>query len=516
MPKQNARDVDRMTGQSKNNYQVIEPGKKSTEKIPMCACDRKRCLNGRCGVCWMLILGLSIAALVFVILYFTDSIGFDFETSGTDTLYDEICTDCTDEPTSTPTIDPTAAPTLEPTAAPSDTPTLAPTSDPSVEPTSAPTETPTIDPTSDPTTLIPTTSPSEAPSEDPTSDPTLDPTGTPTLEPSIAPSVEPTNDPTSDPTVDPTSSPTEPTSEPTSDPTSERRRSYVEDMVANVLFVTVDGTTFDYAVFQTPEVDEFLTEGYTFNNLKHETSLSSLVTGRNLLSQPTPSSPKNLPEGVMTWAELIRTKGYKNYYYGNWIFNSETLNRGWDVFFGTAHDSDLADVKHNRIENSIMEKVQSRLQMIKDDKWSIAVNWTAPFVHTKGKNFPDSEACSQFFKLGSANFDYQRGVKCQWTVEFDTRFGKLMNTLKSTGLWSKTIVLFVIGGHKNSILSINGGALPAIYLNRTDEVVHSMLDAVPTILTVGGLSDLEIATAKLDGFPIFGMDQNKIKDHRDE
>lgn len=509
--KKNSRAVDKMTGQKKNNYQVIEPGKKSTEKIPKCACDKKRCLNGRCGVCWMLILGVSIAAIVAVILYFTDTLDFDFETSGTDTLYEEICTDCTDEPTSTPTIAPTGDPTIEPTGAPSDTPTLAPTSDPSVEPTSAPSETPTLDPTSDPTTLIPTASPTYSPSEDPTSDPTLDPTGTPTLEPSGVPSVEPTYDPSSSPTVDPTSSPTEPTEEPTSDPTSERRRNYVEDMVANVLFVTVDGTTFDYAVFETPEVDEFLTEGYTFNNLKHTTSLSSLVTGRNLLSQPTPFNPSNLPDGVMTWAELIRTKGYKNYYYGNWIYNSEPLNRGWDVFFGTAHDSDMTDLKHN-----IMEKVQSRLHMIKDDKWSIAVNWTAPLVRTKVKNFPDSEACSQYFKIGGASFDYQRGAKCQWTVEFDTRFGKLMNTLKSTGLWSKTIVLFVIGGQKNSIFSINGGALPAIYLNRTDGDVHSMLDAVPTILAVGGLSDLEIATAKLDGFPIFGMDQNKIKDHRDE
>jgi len=589
MPKQDqSRDVDKMVGQKNNNYETIgndSTVKKSGEKIPKCACDRKRCLKGRCGICWMVIVGLSIAVGIFFILWISDVLGFDFETSGDDTLYELICSNCTDEPTSNPTMvpsveptsnptdEPTGEPTYEPSAAPSTEPTLAPsadptvtpseaptveptfnpTADPTVSPTEIPTDTPTTDPTSDPTTGEPTAEPTNAPSENPTIDPTLNPTGVPSLDPTNAPTTEPTkdptgqpsseptkiptdaptNDPTLEPTVptsepttaptdDPTSSPTDapttepteaPTDEPTADPTSERRRSDLEDRVANVLFVTVDGTTFDYTEFETPEVDQFFMEGYTFNNLKNQFSLSTLLTGKNVFSQP-------MQDGAMTWAEQIRAKGYKNYYYGSWMINSGNkvstpVNRGWDFFFGTAYHPNGTDFKYITDDDQIMEKVQSHLLTIKDDKWSLTVNWTAPFEHNEVRmtntNTPVFWPCSRYFQVGGTDFDYQRGVICQWTMEYDSMFGKVLKSLKSAGLWSRTIVIFVIGGRKDSIFSFNGGALPKILRNRTNEDRHSMLDVVPTILAVSGFSDREVVSAKLDGFPISGMSVNNIE-----
>jgi len=513
MPKQK-RDVDKMTGQKKNNYQVINPGsdgKPAGGKIPKCACDRKRCLKGRCGVWWMVITGLIIAVGIFFILWISDALGFDFETSGTETLYDVLCANCTDEPTSNPTIAPTADPTTSPSDAPTVEPTYDPTADPTLNPTDIPTVEPTSDPTSDPTTEEPTSTPTYAPTSSPTVDPTSDPTSDPTIDPSNAPTTEPTDAPTGQPTNEPSEAPT---TEPTADPTSERRRSLSEDMVANVILVTVDGTTFDYSEFETPEVDEFLTEGYTFNNLKNQFSLAALLTGKNL-------NQNYLQDSVPTWAEQIGAKGYKNYYYGSWMIDTEVklstpLNRGWDFFYGTAFHADGVDSKYMTEDDLIMEKVQSRLQKIEDLKWSITVNWTAPFVHDGIEDVDETEtpvfgACSRYFLIGGTDFDYQKGVRCQWTMEYDTMFGKVLETLKSTGLWSQTIVLFVIGGRKNSIFSVNGGALPGILLSRTNEDRHSMLDVVPTILAVCGFSDQEVASAKLDGFPISGL-VNNIKD----
>merc|ERR1719195_1824475 len=79
------------------------------------ACDRKRCLNGRCGVCWLVILGLGIAAGICFLFIFTGVLGFSFSTDGNETLYELICSDCTFEPTANPTVEPTDDPTSIPT-----------------------------------------------------------------------------------------------------------------------------------------------------------------------------------------------------------------------------------------------------------------------------------------------------------------------------------------------------------------------------------------------------------------
>jgi len=284
--------------------------------------------------------------------------------------------------------------------------------------------------------------------------------------------------------------------------------------VTNLLFVTADGTTFDFKEFDTPQVNKYFMEGYTFNNLENQFSLANLLTGNHVFIQPKLSNQNHLEDDQITWAEKLQAKGYKNYFYGSWMINSEDklftpLNRGWDFFFGTTFHLGGTDNWNRTADNQIMEKVQARLQTIKDEKWSITVNWTAPFaqneVRMKGRSTPVYWACSRYFKVGGADFDYQRGVRCQWTMEYDSMFGKVLKTLKSTGLWSKTIVMFVIGGRKDSIFSVSGGALPKILHNRTNGDRHSMLDLVPKILAIGGISDHEVASGTLDSFPIVNM-----------
>jgi len=590
--------------QKKKNYQVLEDGSKgnSPESIPVYACDKKRCLNGRCGSCWMVILGLGIAVGIFFILYLAGVVGFSFSTDGSDTLYEVLAG--TDEPTSSPTADPTVEPTFnpsynptvspttgepttsptadptgeptlspsdnptvspttaeptasptadptgEPTSSPSDNPTVSPTYDPTVTPTANPTgnptSNPTADPTSDPTTpeptmtptlgptnlptldptsdptAVPTTDPTNAPTTEPTlnptgnptTEPTLNPTGNPTTEPTIVPTADPTtSEPTTSPTYDPTSLPTyEPTYQPTADPTSERRRGSDADFTSNILFVIADGTVFNYTEFPTPVVDEFLREGYTFNNVKQRSVLASSITGKTAI----PRSAVAMNQGVGTLAEKLRSKGYINYYYGSWMDNSEfkastPLKQGWNFSYETERQQLGADFKMIITdEDVIMEKVQSRLQMINDERWTITVNWTISRanngVEVNGSKTPIGP-CSRYFQVGGAEFNYHRGLSCQVTIGHDATFGKVLETLKTTGLWMKTIVVFVITGQRKNVFSMSGGALPANLLNRTNEYPYSMQDIVFKILSISGFSDLELGGVKLEGFPVFGMNQ---------
>jgi len=205
----------------------------------------------------------------------------------------------------------------------------------------------------------------------------------------------------------------------------------------------------------------------------------------------------------------MRSKGYTNYYYGNWQFNTDSrkstpLQRGWDFFDGSVSDpSDLT-----------MEKVQSRLSVLQDEKWTMTVNWASADSHSKSNMTKPAlfDACRQYFQVGGTNFNYENGVRCQWTLHHDEMFGKVLKTLKSTDLWMRTIVMFVSTGPQKNIFGISGGALPANLLHRSNEDRHSIVDVVPTILAIGGFSDLELARFNFDGFAVFRINQNDIKD----
>jgi len=464
----------------KTNYQVIKEDQQagSPDKVGICACDRKRCLGGRCGSCWMVVLGFSLAVALIFLLYVTDVVGFTFTTSGTETLYDVI-SGITVAPTDNPTPAPTRAPTFNPTPAPTRAPTKSPTPGPTVSHTHKPTMNPTRVPTGGPT-LPPTKDPSASPT---TATSTKDPTPSPTKYPTPSP----TRDPTPAPTRDPTPSPTK---IPTPVPTSARRRSLAAELTANILFIVADASIFEYTEFETPVVDTFLTEGYTFNNVKQRSLLANLILGKTT----------NLSSGfVGTWANHLRSRGYTNYYYGSWITDPKytafkPLEQGWDFFYGTEGQSARPDLDIALgYQDNMLEKVISHLQVNKDDKWSITVNWTIPHenrvVKLNGLKTPP-ETCNRYFKVGGAYFNYHRGLSCQLTVGYDTTFGKVLKTLKSTGLWTNTIVVLAVAGHQVNVFSLNGGALPANLFNRTNEHPFSMLDIVPTFMTASGFSGI--------------------------
>merc|ERR1719193_2433206 len=238
---------------------------------PWClACDCQRCLNGRCGAGWLAVLGLIIAGGIVTLLWFGGALGTVFETSGNDTLYDEICDSCTHEPTGTPTIEPTGVPSVEPTLKPTPTPSVDPTIAPSVEPTLTPTQPPSVEPT-----LVPSAAPSVEPSLVPTHLPTLTPTPAPTSNPTLNPSPAPTYDPTGDPTY-------KPTLYPTATPISRRRIYDLRSLVGtpNILLIVTEKTFSDFSEYHTPIIRDFLRESYNFSNFHSQFSRGSLMTGQ--------------------------------------------------------------------------------------------------------------------------------------------------------------------------------------------------------------------------------------------
>jgi len=626
----------------KKNYDILEDSKvtrgnkESYGEEPWClACDCQRCLNGRCGVGWLPVLGLIIAGGFVTLLWYAGALGTVFETSGNDTLYLEICDSCTHEPTGTPTIEPTGVPSVEPTLVPTPTPsvdptiapsvepTLTPTQPPSVEPTLVPSDVPTVEPSLVPThlpTLIPTPAPSQTPTEDPTSDPTV----SPTLDPTSDPTVSPTSDPTSNPTIHPTPAPTyvptlDPTYKPTYDPTAApiaRRRIYdLGSLVGtpNILLIMTENTFSDFSEYHTPIIGDFLRESYNFSNFHSQFSRGSLMTGQwstrlGMGKVLEACDEGHIPFEVPTWAEQLKLIGYKNYYYGKWNLGADSwhatpLGRGWDSFFGSLNNPDglghgdggswvkrqavcpsnlkpnvtfhsdsysqclmgcygsqVASLKgstcrcfyenvctesskksyiYSRVSQSdviidwwkgskpakpmvgmtgddlVIKEVLPHLQAVKAErKWTITVslssssNGFAPFRKIR-------ESCKRYFDKDSKNFNFQRGIKCQWMWDSDGKVGSVIDQLQKMDLWNNTIVILTNFDDSDdmTILSIGGGALPAKFVRATNKDLHSVVDVTPTIMAIAGFSDDELGSFDLDGVNMMDINRATAKVH---
>lgn len=601
----------------KKSYDILEDskvsrrGKKESygEEPPCYACDCQRCLNGRCGVCWLPILGLILAGGFVTLLWFAGVLGMTFETSGNDTLYLEICDGCTHEPTGSPTIEPTGVPSVEPTLVPTGTPSVEPTIAPSVEPTLTPTQAPSDEPTSVPSsspsveptlipTHLPTLAPTPAPSTTPTEDPTPDPTVTPTLDPTGSPTALPTQVPTYDPTSNPTN---KPTLNPTASPISRRRIYDLRSLVAtpNIVLIVTENTFSDFSEYHTPIIREFLRESYNLSNCHSQYSRGSLMTGKWSMRLGMGKFLEACDEGhipfeIPTWAEQLKLKGYENYYYGKWNLGADSwhatpLGRGWDSFYGSlnrpdglgygdggswvkrqavcpekvtpnvtfesssysqclmgCYGSQVASLEgqtcrcfyenvctesskksyiYSRVSQSdviidwwrgskpakpivgmtgddlIIEELLPHLQAVKGvEKWTITVSLSSPSdgYAPFRKIF---EPCKRYFNKNSKDFNFQRGVKCQWMWDSDVKVGSVIDKLHRMDLWKDTIVILTNFDESDdmAILSIGGGALPAKLVSRTNRDLHSVVDVTPTIMAIAGFSDDELESFELDG-----------------
>jgi len=564
--KKSSKSKSSKSRRNKKKYDVIDEtpvgptsggGKESYGDEPWClACDCKRCLNGRCGVGWLPIFGLTIAAGLCTLLWIGGFLDNTFETSGNATLYEEICDSCTTEPTGTPTIDPTGVPSVEPTDAP-------------------------------------------------TGEPTIEPTGVPSVEPTIAPSVEPTLDPSGVPSV-----------EPTTDPTSERRLYDFSGEVAtpNILVIVTENLHLsDFSTFKTTNMEQFFEESYTLSNVHTQASKGSLMTGQwshklGLAKIIEPCEEGHMDLNVPTWAKQLKYKGYTNHYYGKWNLGADSwdatpLGRGWDSFYGSLNHPDGLEhgdggcwvksevpcspsgksvstfetgskseclvkcygSKYAALKDSTCQcysdvdctkplkdsYVYARLsqkdivvdwwdgsepsnpgvgmtadelalkRLIKDfqvvnedQKWTITVSLATPGAGFAPVN-KTSNFCKQYFVEGNKEFDFQLGSKCQWMWDIDEKVGTVIDELKTTDTWKDTILIFTNFNHKDvkTIFSIGGGALPAHLVNSVNKELHSVVDVTPTIMAIAGFSDEELEIAGLDGVNVIDINQAKAMVH---
>jgi len=474
------------------------------------ATDKKGSSKCNYKVFWAVIVLLAIVAAIIAAFILTGTWEIGSKADDSDDLSEELLANNTNETISNLT--PNNA-TLNPTAEPTVDPTNTPTSDLTVNFTIF---NATIEPTVEPTVIMNNDSTLEATNSS-ASEPSWESTKTPTSKPTFDPTEAPTGSPTSNPTLIPTVATPEQTDEPTaevivpdSDSTGERRLIFNPETTPNVFLVILNCTGLSEAEFNTPEVDEFLRVSYTSKKLKDEFTFDSLMTGKvtpigALEAAVEPNGKAQQLTGGPTWAERIRLRGYINYYYGN--FKTESwpyapLERGWDFFHGSIDKAGENDLKLGVTSNvEIVQQVRSRLLLIEDEMWSITVSLSmpdSPSIESYRKTTAINDDCSRYVEAES---NYEVGVRCQWSKEYDKDFGILLETLKVADLWKSTAVVLVLLGEQEITLSIGGGALRTKHLSIEIDDLRSMSDILRTILAPRGFSDSELSGSKFNKFP---------------
>jgi len=525
---------------NKKKYQTMDdpvvheaPMIKLYEDEPWClACDCGKCLNGRCGVGWLPIIALLAAAVFVVLALFGGALGVVFETGGNDTLAFALCSNCTHEPTSNPTPDPTLVPTVEPTLEPTGTPTLEPTAAPSVEPTLVPTDAPSVEPTSAPSvepTLDPTDLPTVEPTFAPTADPTLAPTNLPTVEPTSAPTLEPSAAPTNTPTMEPTAVPTsQPTVDPTNLPTVERIssgtseptvapttgggtsttpgsptsahkiRRRISDMnvkkfTPNIMLILIENFGWsDFSALETSAIQEFLDESYTFLNFNGQSSLTTIMTGRETAN----NYEHNVHSKTPTWPELLKRKGYSNRYHGECIYERDSLNGDTTTSKGSLE----RNISLTSGLDFSATKLLPYLRSVKpNEKWSVTLSFGGGPCSFSSLEIGDY--CNIYFETESEDFNLNRGRTCERMRYIDNEFANVIHELKNIDLWGNYIIMLTgfNSGNNRTFFSIGGGALPASLLSCQSQDLVSSVDVAPTIMSIAGFSENELADARLDG-----------------
>lgn len=131
------------------------------------------------------------------------------------------------------------------------------------------------------------------------------------------------------------------------------------DSSANVVLIVLDDAgwadfshhnTDPYSALHTPNLDAILSEGLSFANFYTQAlctpARGSMMTGRwtwalglQHLSVFRTCTNNRLSWDIPTWAEILKEKDYKNFFYGKWhlgmdSWNSTAMGRGWDGFLG--------------------------------------------------------------------------------------------------------------------------------------------------------------------------------------
>lgn len=220
--------------------------------------------------------------------------------------------------------------------------------------------------------------------------------------------------------------------------------------------------------YKTPNIDRLASQGMKFTNFYVAqavcgASRAALVTGCypnriGIFGAPGPSSKYGIHSNEMTFAELVRQKGYKTALYGKWHLGYQKkflpMQHGFDEYYGLPYSNDmwpyhptskafpdLPLIQGNKIINAKVTP-EDQTHLTKDYTRKavdfIQRNKENPFLLYVAHAMPHVPLfCSKEFMNSS-----QQGRYGDVIQEIDWGVGEIMKALEKNGIADNTLVIY--------------------------------------------------------------------------
>ncbi|ADB14973.1 sulfatase [Pirellula staleyi DSM 6068] len=245
-----------------------------------------------------------------------------------------------------------------------------------------------------------------------------------------------------------------------------------------------DVSTYHPSDVRTPQIDQLAAEGMLLTSMRANCTVCSpsraaLLTGRYADRVGVPGVIRTKPEDSWGWfdptvptlADELKRVGYHTAIVGKWHLGLESPNtpneRGFDFFQGFLGDMMDSYTTHLRYGNNYMRRNREVIEP-QGHATELFTDWASEYLVERAKqkeqpfflylaynapHFPIEPPAEWLAKVKerAPQLDQKRAKNVAFVEHLDHSIGRVLKTLKETGLDQNTVVVFT---------SDNGGSLP--------------------------------------------------------
>jgi len=245
----------------------------------------------------------------------------------------------------------------------------------------------------------------------------------------------------------------------------------------NIVFIFTDDLGYgDIGCFgatdiKTPHIDRIANEGIKFTSFLSASPVCSpsragLLTGRmpqrmGINAVFFPESFTGMDPGEITFAEILKEKGYRTAAVGKWHLGHMErflpLNQGFDQYFGIPYSNDMESVvylRDNEVESFEVDQTYTTQKYTEEALTFIDKASASPFLLYLAHNQPHVPIYASPDFRGKS----ERGLYGDVIQEIDWSVGQVLAKLEEKGILENTMIVFSSDNGPWLVMEDHGGS----------------------------------------------------------
>ncbi len=292
----------------------------------------------------------------------------------------------------------------------------------------------------------------------------------------------------------------------------------------NIVFIFTDDLGYgDIGCFgatdiKTPHIDRIANEGIKFTSFLSASPVCSpsragLLTGRmpqrmGINAVFFPESFTGMDPGEITFAEILKEKGYRTAALGKWHLGHMErflpLNQGFDQYFGIPYSNDMESVvylRDNKVESFEVDQTYTTQKYTEEALTFIDKASNSPFLLYLAHNQPHVPIYASPDFRGKS----ERGLYGDVIQEIDWSVGQVLAKLEEKGILENTMIVFSSDNGPWLVMEDHGGSAGS--LREGKQYTFEGGVRVPTVVMWKGKiapgQVYEDLATQMDWFPTF-------------